>query len=193
MSEESKADVKVLRRVMGYIKPYRMQFILALFLTISGALIGPLRPFIIGDMIDAYVEGEDSILVSIGKQFTISREQGFLFWTLVIVGSLFIEGIISFYSTYVSSLLGQSIIRDIRIKLFKRITTFKLKYFDRTPIGSLVTRVISDIEAIADIFSEGILTIFSELLRVIVVLVFMFMQSWELTLLGLIPLPIMFI
>ena len=193
MSKESGLDGKVLRRVFRYVKPYRAQFVLALFLTILGATIGPLRPLIIGDMIKAYVAGQNSFLIELGDKVSIKHEDGFLFWTLVVIGSLFIEGIISFYSTYMSSWLGQSIIRDIRTRLFRKISSFKLKYYDNTPIGSLVTRVISDIEAIADIFSQGILTIFSELLRVVIVLVFMFTTSWELSLLCLIPLPIMFI
>jgi len=172
-------DMKLFRRVVQYVTPYKRVFYLALFLTIFLAGVGVVRPILIGQAIDVYVIGSDA--------------EGLLYLTLIIVGILFIEAAAQFYQTYYSNWLGQSVTIDIRSKLFNHITSFNLRYFDKTAIGTLVTRCISDIETIAQIFSQGLLTIMGELLKLIVVIVVMFAINWKLTLLSLIPIPLLIV
>lgn len=172
-------DKKLFRRVIQYVIPYKGVFYLAFFLTIFLAGVGVIRPILIGQAIDVYVIGNDA--------------EGLLYLTLIIVGILFVEAAAQFYQTYYSNWLGQSVTIDIRSKLFNHITSFNLKYFDKTAIGTLVTRCISDIETIAQIFSQGLLTIMGELLKLIVVIAVMFAINWKLTLLSLIPIPLLIV
>jgi len=172
-------DMKLFRRVIQYVTPYKSVFYLAFFLTVFLAGVGVIRPILIGQAIDVYVIGNDA--------------EGLLYLTLIIVGILFIEAAAQFYQTYYSNWLGQSVTIDIRSKLFNHITSFNLKYFDKTAIGTLVTRCISDIETIAQIFSQGLLTIMGELLKLIVVIAVMFAINWKLTLLSLIPIPLLIV
>ena len=102
---------------------------------------------------------------------------------------MILEGIIQFFYIYLSTWLGQHVIEDLRSKLFKHILSLKMKYFDNTPIGTLVTRTVSDIETIADIFSQGLLVIIAELLKLIVVIIFMFYTDWRLTIITLLTIP----
>lgn len=168
-------DMSLLSRVMVYAKPYMRIFYLAFFLTILLAALGVARPWLIGKAIDIYVVEGDP--------------RGLLYLTLLVVGILFMEAVAQFYQTYYSNWIGQSVTIDLRSKLFNHITGFKLRYFDKTAVGTLVTRCISDIETIADIFSQGLLNILGELLKLIVVIAVMFAISWQLTLYSLVPIP----
>lgn len=170
-------ELSLFKRVFSFVKPYKRTFYLALSLTILLAGLGVLRPWLIGKAIDGYVINSDP--------------QGLLYLTLLVCFILFIEAICQFYQTYFSNWLGQSVTIDLRDKLFAHITSFKLKYFDNTSIGALVTRCISDIETISQIFSQGLLNIMGELLKLIVVVAVMFAINWKLTLYSLIPIPIL--
>jgi len=170
-------DTRLFSRVMVYAKPYTSVLYKALFLTVFLAVVGVLRPYLIGKAVDEYVVANDS--------------NGLLILTLVIVGVLFSEAFMQFYQTYYSNWLGQSVTIDLRSKVFTHITSFKLRYFDKTAIGTLVTRCISDIETIAQIFSQGLLSIMGELLKLIAVIGFMFWVSWKLTLYSLAPIPLL--
>ncbi|MCZ4409568.1 ABC transporter ATP-binding protein [Cryomorphaceae bacterium 1068] len=172
-------DTKLFSRVMVYAKPYMGVLYQALLLTILLAVVGVLRPYLIGKAVDEYVVAGDS--------------NGLLVLTLIIVGVLFVEAFMQFYQTYYSNWLGQSVTIDLRSKVFTHITSFKLKYFDKTAIGTLVTRCISDIETIAQIFSQGLLSIMGELLKLIAVIGFMFFVSWKLTLYSLAPIPFLIV
>jgi ATP-binding cassette subfamily B protein len=112
-------------------------------------------------------------------------------WTIIILSLLVIEALLQFFQTYSANVLGQDVIRDIRVKLFSHLTSFKLKYFDRTPIGRLVTRAVSDIETIASVFSSGILVIIGDILKLVIVIGFMLYLNWRFTLIVLIPIPIL--
>jgi len=112
-------------------------------------------------------------------------------WTLIIVFILFLEGIIQLAGSYFSNLLAQSVIKDIRKKLFHHILTFRMRYFDQTPVGALVTRVVSDLEAITEVFSSGLMEIAGDLISLIFVLTLMFYTNWELSLMTLIPIPLL--
>lgn len=170
-------DMGLLRRVFRFMKPYMRVFYFALFLTIMLAGLAVIRPILIGQAIDKYVVTNDP--------------NGLLALILLITGILFVEAAAQFYQTYYSNWLGQSVTIDLRSVLFTHITEFKLKYFDRTAIGTLVTRCISDIETIAQIFSQGLLSVLGELLKLVVVVIAMFIINWKITLFILIPIPVL--
>lgn len=172
-------DVPLLGRTISYVKPYSFRFILTTILTIVTAFLSPLRPMIIKYTVDEHVSNFDA--------------QGLLYMTLLSVAILFLEAILLFYQTYLANWLGQSVIRDIRDQLYEHVLKFKLSYFDQTPIGILVTRVVSDIERIGDVFSQGILVIAGDILKLVVVIVAMFYTNWKIALIVLIPLPLLFI
>lgn len=170
-------DLGLLIRVLRYVKPYRAMFIFTTFMVIFSALLAPLRPYLI-----QYTLDETIIIPKPGLLKTM---------ILLIVGILILEGIVQFLQTYLANWLGQSVIRDLRVDVYRKITHFRLKYFDRTPIGTLVTRAVSDIETIADIFSDGVLIIIGEILKLSVVLIVMFILDWRLTLICIIPIPVL--
>jgi ATP-binding cassette, subfamily B, multidrug efflux pump len=170
-------EMSLLKRVLGFVKPYQIIFYLTFLLTVSSAIVGVVRPILMGKAIDVYVLQNDA--------------HGLLIITLVVIGLLILEAIIQFYQSYYANWLGQNVTIDLRSRLFRHITAFKLRYFDRTAIGQLVTRVVSDIETVADIFSQGILIILGDLLKLIVVVVVMFVYNWKLTLVVLIPIPLL--
>jgi ATP-binding cassette subfamily B protein len=170
-------DSKLFRRILGVSKPHITLLIYGIILTILLAFLSPLRPYIIGKLVGEYVR--------------LSDEKSLLYGALLVVGILIIESIMLIAVSYISSDLGQRVVKDLRDQLFKHITKLKLKYFDQNPIGMLVTRSVSDMETIADIFSQGILVILGDLLKLGGVLCFMFYINWKLTLIVLIPIPIL--
>ncbi|TNF45893.1 MAG: ABC transporter ATP-binding protein [Bacteroidetes bacterium] len=180
MSEKKGLNTLVFRRLLSHAKPYRGLFALAVFCTITLSFIGPLRPKLIGEMVDKFiVKTQDSVQL--------------LNWTLVIIALLVIEGLLQFAGSYLSNLLAQNIIRDIRKKLVGHVLSFRMRYFDRTPIGALVTRVVSDLEAITEVFSSGLMDIVGDMISLIFVLILMFLSNWELSLMTLVPIPLLII
>jgi ATP-binding cassette subfamily B protein len=129
--------------------------------------------------------------VTIDKYVGVKDFNGLVTMTLIMIGLLFLQAIIQYYHTYMSGWLGQSIIKDIRIKLFKHIQTLKLQFFDKTPIGRLVTRNVSDIETLSQVFSQGLAAIVGDILQLVVILGVMFYTDWKLTLVSLSTLPFM--
>jgi ATP-binding cassette subfamily B protein len=180
MSKESKIDFKVFKRLLKFVKNYKRLMIYSFICTILLAILGATRPYLIGNLADKYIISE-------------KNPSELLRWTIVIFILLIFEGILQFLNALSSNLMAQSIIRDIRQKLFKHMLSFRMKYFDQTPIGSLVTRLISDIEAIAEVFSAGLIEIAGDLLMLIFVISFMFFKNWQLTILTLIPIPLLLI
>ncbi len=180
MSKQSKLDTQVFKRLMKFAWPYKRLVIISFFCTILLAVVSPYRPKLIGDIVQKYIVSEESRNVNL-----------FFFWTMIVLGMLFLEAILQFLTTYFSNLLAQSVIRDIRKKVFAHITSFRMRYFDKNPVGGLVTRVVSDIEAISDVFSSGLIDILGDLLMLIIILIFMFLDNWKLSLLALIPVPIL--
>lgn len=164
-------------RIMRYVKPYRSMFIYTSILVLLSAGLAPLRPWLIQYTLD--------------ETIIIPQPNMLKLMTIIIVGILILEAIIQFAQTFMANWLGQSVIRDLRVDVFRKISGFRLKYFDKTPIGTLVTRAVSDIETIADIFSEGVLIILGEILKLVVVLIVMFFLDWRLTLICIIPIPIL--
>jgi ATP-binding cassette subfamily B protein len=172
-------DFNLLNKVLLYSKPYKSIFVLTILSTILLAILSPLRPWLIQYTIDNYV--------------AIPNPNQLLKMVLLMIAILIIESVVQFFNTYHTNWLGQNIIKDLRINLFQHILNFRLKYFDNTPIGTLITRMISDIEAIADIFSEGLLVILGDLLKIIAVIAVMLYADVKLTLISLSVLPLLFI
>ena len=180
MSISKRFGFSILKRLLPYSKPYRWLFIGAISITIFLAILVPTRIIIIGYMTSEYIE-KSSNLPMLAK------------FSLLVVGMLLLESILQIFSSWTANLLAQSIIRDLRNKVFKHILSFKMSYFDKTPIGSLVTRVIQDLEAISQVFSAGFIDIFGDLFSLFVMLAYMFFLNWKLTLLALIPIPLLII
>jgi ATP-binding cassette subfamily B multidrug efflux pump len=170
-------DLNVLTRLFRFVKPYKGYFYFLVFLTVAMALLVPARPYLIQITIDQYV--------------SIKDYNGLLSMVLLLVGLLFIQAIVQYLHTYFSGWLGQHIIRDIRVKLFRHIENLKLQFFDKTPIGRLVTRNISDVETLSDVFSQGLAAMVGDILQLIVILGVMFYTNWKLTLVSLSTLPLL--
>jgi ATP-binding cassette subfamily B multidrug efflux pump len=172
-------DIRVTSKLARYIKPYRGLFILEIFLTVVVAVLATVKPYIVQYTIDHPIASGDVI----GLYYMI----GILLFTLVI------HTFISYANTYLADWLGQSIIRDIRIKLYAHLMRFRLSFFDKTPIGRLVTRNISDIETLSNFTSEGLAGILGDVLQLMFILSFMLYMNWKLTLISLSVLPILLI
>lgn len=170
-------DVNLLKRVFRYVKPYKTIFIWSMILTVALAAIAPLRPLLIEYTVDKYILN--------------NNKEGLINMTLVMLVLLFLQSIIQYYHTYLTNTLGQSTIRDLRINVFNHIGSLKLRFFDKTPIGQLITRTVSDLETIADIFSEGLIMIAGDILQLITILAVMLYSDWKLTLIVLIPMPLL--
>jgi ATP-binding cassette subfamily B protein len=170
-------DTKLFKRIMSVSKPHNKLLFYGVMITVLLAFLSPLRPFIIGKLIGVYVK--------------VGDEKSLLIGTLIVIGLLIVESLLLIAVSYISSDLGQRVVKDLRDQLFKHITRLRLKYFDQNPIGMLVTRSVSDMETIADVFSQGILVILGDLLKLSGVLIFMFYINWRLALIVLIPIPLL--
>ncbi|MBL4668747.1 MAG: ABC transporter ATP-binding protein [Flavobacteriales bacterium] len=191
-------DFSLFRRVMTYVKPYKSMFYTTAFLSIILAFITIIRPVLIQVTIDKFIAGVESktfpFLNTFINQFSIDNQlEGLWFMTMILIGFLALESIFQYFFTLLGSLLGQNVIKDLRNQTFKHVINFKLKHFDNTPIGQLVTRTVSDIETIAEMFSGGILVIIGDLLKIVSVIACMLFINWDLALITLIPIPILFI
>ena len=167
-------------RLLSLARPYKRYFFIAFACIITLSFLGPLRPYLIGKMVDNYI---------INSQ----NKEKLLTWSLIIAGILVLEGIFQLIATYFSNLLAQSVIKDIRTKTFNHLLSFRMRYFDNTPVGALVTRVVSDVEAITEVFSAGLMEISGDLISLFFVLTLMFLANWQLALMTLIPVPILII
>ena len=170
-------DTNLFKRILKYTKPYQFRFNGVILFAISLSVFAALRPYLLKQTVDAYLEPKD---------------QHGLFTYVAIMGVVLImETISQFYFVYWANWLGQDIIKDIRTKLFKHLLSFRMRYFDNAPVGQLVTRSVSDIEQIARIFSQGLFMIISDLLKMVVVLLFMFYMNWKLTWIVIVAMPIL--
>ena len=172
-------DFDLLKRVLEFAKPYKVTFFIAALSAILLSVLGPTRPLLINHAIDNYI--------------VIPDKQGLINITMILMAILVFEGVLQFFYIYLSTWLGQHVIQDLRTKVFKHILSLRMKYFDNTPIGTLVTRSISDIETIADIFSQGLLVIIAELLKLIVVVSMMFYVDWRLALIAMLTIPVLLV
>lgn len=163
---------------MGLIKPYRKMLFLAAAVTILLAILSPTRPYVIGQIIDRYLlRDKDPNMLLMGS--------------ILVLIMLVSEGILQVVGTYFSNLLAQSVIRDLRQKVIRHFMQLRISYFDKNPVGAMVTRVVSDVEAITEVFSSGIMDIAADLLSLVLIVLFMFLTDWQLALMTLIPVPIL--
>lgn len=168
----------LIARLFSLIKAYKKYVWLSFFSIVVLAILSPLRPYIIGHMVDSYiVKSQDAEML--------------LVWVLVVFSSLLVEAIAQVSSTYFSNLLAQNLIVDLRKRLFKKIARLNITFFDKNPVGSLVTRTVSDMQAITEVFSSGLVDIIGDLLALFLILVFMFFTNWELAFMTLIPIPLL--
>jgi ATP-binding cassette, subfamily B, multidrug efflux pump len=172
-------DWSVLRRLMRFVTPYRGRFYILVFLTIAIGVLSPLRPLLVQWTLDNDVAEGDYM--------------GMVRMMIILVVLLIIQSVGQYAHTYLSGWMGQQIIRDIRTKLYAHLVNLRLRFFDKTPIGRLVTRTISDVETLADVFSEGLAAMVSDLLQLIFILGLMFYTDWRLSLLSLSTIPLLLI
>jgi ATP-binding cassette, subfamily B, multidrug efflux pump len=172
-------DWSVLRRLMKFVMPYKGRFVSVVLLTVALGVLAPTRPILIQYTLDNHVaNGLYEPMV----------------WVMILLLALMIvQAIAQYVHTYLSGWLGQQVIRDMRARLYSHIISLRLRFFDKTPIGRLVTRTISDVETLSDVFSEGIAAMAGDLLQIVFILAFMFYQDWRLALLSLSTLPLLLI
>lgn len=170
-------DVKIFLRLMSFASSYKLRFSIAVFSTITLAFVASLNPYIISETVDDFVNNQDF--------------QKLVYYINILLIIVFVEVILQFLFIYYANWVGQHIIRDIRGTIFRRIQSFKMSYFDHNSVGRLVTRVVSDIETIANFFSGGVFMIVSDILKMLVVIVLMFVMNWYLALIVLAVLPIL--
>lgn len=169
-------DFDIFSRLMGFAKRYRSPFIISCFAAISLAVIAAIRPYLIIETVDHYIKGKDA--------------EGLLTYILLILAVLIVEVVLHLTFIYIANWLGQHIIKDIRIKLFEHVLKFKMSYFDKSSVGQMVTRVVSDVETIAQFFGQGLFMIMSDLLKMVVISGVMLFINWELALISFAVLPI---
>lgn len=170
-------DFQIIQRLYGFIKPYRFRFWFLVFLILCMAGISPVVPLLIRYTLDNYL--------GLGFSSDLFRMLG---WML---GALLLQTLLQFSTSYLAGYLGQTVIRDIRIQLYEKIVNLRLAFFDATPIGRLVTRTVSDIETLNDVFSEGLASIAGDLLQLFLILGVMFYADWRLTLIIVATVPFM--
>jgi ATP-binding cassette, subfamily B, multidrug efflux pump len=180
-------DFTQLRRVLSYAAPYKKWFYGSIVLSIFLAILSPIRPFLIQYTVNHYIRG-GTLGDSSFRERMISL---IIYITVIQIGILLIETLFRFLFSFLTAWLGQTVVKDLRIAVYKKILSLNLSQYDKTPIGTLTTRTINDIEAINDIFSEGLIPIVSDLLSIVSILLFMFVDNWQLTLICLVPFPIL--
>jgi ATP-binding cassette, subfamily B, multidrug efflux pump len=172
-------DWSVLKRLMTFVKPYNGRFIIVVILTVLLGVLAPTRPYLVQYTLDHDV--------------AFGNYDGMVKMMIILLGLLVFQSIAQYIHTYLSGWLGQQVIRDIRARLYEHIISLRLRFFDKTPIGRLVTRTISDVETLSDVFSEGIAAMAGDLLQIVFLLGFMFYQNWRLALLSLSTIPLLLI
>lgn len=170
-------DTKIFKKIMAYTKPYKARFNAVILWAISLSIFAALRPYLLKQTVDKYIETKD--------------EKGLLVYVSIMGIVLLLEVFSQFYFVYLANWVGQDIVKDIRTKLFEHLLRFRMKYYDNAPVGQLVTRTVSDMESIAKIFSQGLFMISSDLMKMVVILVFMFFMNWKLTWIVIIAMPIL--
>jgi len=170
-------DTRLFKRILKYTKPYKWRYYGVIIFAISLSVFAALRPYLLKQTVDGYIKTHD--------------KHGLLMYIILMGIVLVMEVFSQFYFVYWANWLGQDIVKDIRTNLFKHILSFRMKYFDLVPVGQLVTRAVSDIESIARIFSQGLFMIISDLMKMLVVLIFMFYMNWKLTWIVIVAMPIL--
>ncbi len=171
-------DASLMRRLLSYLKPYRKYVVAAIVLNIIFAAMGPLRPYLTKIAIDDYIIPGD--------------HTGLMTLVGILFGLLILQGFIQYMMSVLTEWIGQKAIFDLRMQVFEHLQKLSLRFFDKNPIGRLVTRTTNDVESLNDMFSSGVVTIFSDIFVIFWILIFMFFMSWELSLVTLAVLPFLF-
>lgn len=172
-------DLGVLRKVFSFAIPYKKKVYISVALSIVLAIISPLRPYLIQYTVNEFIADKNTYWL--------------ILITVIQIGMLLVETALRFYFGFITSWLGQTVVRDLRVTVYKKVLNLNLSEFDRTPIGTLTTRTINDIESVNDIFANGLIPIISDLLSIASILLFMFGVDWQLSLISLAPFPIVII
>ena len=172
-------SLQILKRVLQFARPYRRSFYTSIALSIVLAVFTPIRPYLIQLTVDDYI--------------TNKLAEKIVLITVFQIGFLLIETALRFWFSYITAWLGQSVVADMRTTVYKKVLRLNLRQFDQTPIGTLTTRTIDDIERINDIFADGLIPIIADLLSILCVLGVMLWMDWSLTLICLIPFPLLII
>lgn len=180
-------DFALLRRVFRFARPYKNKFYISLVASVVLAILAPVRPFLVQVTINKYIKAGSSA-AGADKSWYIDMV---IYLTLFQIGLLLVESLVRFYFSYLTSWLGQHVVKDMRVQVYSKILGLNLSQFDKTPIGTLTTRTINDIESINDIFSDGLIPIIADLLSIVSVLLVMFWVDWRLSLVCLAPFPIL--
>lgn len=170
-------DSDLMKRLLSYVKPYKKYVAVAIILNIIVAALPSVRPLLTKIAVDDYIAHGDY--------------NGLLMISMFLFGALFLQAGMQYFLTYYTQLMGQNIIYDLRIKVFKHVQKLSLRFFDKTPVGRVVTRVTNDVESLNQLFSSGIVMVFSDIFIIFWILVFMFSMSWDLSLVTLSVLPIL--
>ncbi|HEY0090994.1 MAG TPA: ABC transporter ATP-binding protein, partial [Flavobacterium sp.] len=170
-------DTRLFKRILEYTRPYKSLFYGVIGFAVSLSVFAALRPFLLKKTVDSYIGPKDA--------------EGLLFYVSIMGVVLLLEVFSQFYFVYWANWLGQDIVKDIRVKLFKHMLSFRMRYFDNAPVGQLVTRSVSDIEQIARIFSQGLFMIISDLMKMVAVIIFMFFMNWKLTWIVILAMPVL--
>ena len=172
-------DLSALKKVFKFALPYKNKIYISILLSVVLAVLSPLRPYLIQYTLNVFIEDKN------------------MYWliliTIIQIGMLLVETALSFYFGFITSWLGQTVVKDLRVTVYKKVLGLNLSQFDKTPIGTLTTRTINDIESINDIFANGLIPIISDLLSIVSILLFMFGVDWRLSLISLAPFPILII
>lgn len=183
MPEKNKSNTisnfRALKKVFSFAAPYKKKVYISVALSILLALLSPLRPYLIQYTINTFIADKN------------------MYWlimiTIIQVGMLLVETAVRFYFGFITSWLGQTVVKDLRVAVYEKVLNLNLSQFDKTPIGTLTTRTINDIESVNDIFSDGLIPIIADLLSIVSILLFMFGVDWRLSLISLAPFPIIII
>ena len=180
MKETTKVyNIVLFKRLLNYISPYKLFFSVCIFSVLGLSIFGALRPVVLEKVVD--------------QNLTAQISEGFLFYIIVIGLLLICEVISNYLFIYYASWLGQSVVKDIRVELFNHILNFKLKYYDKSSVGILITRAVTDMERIADIFGQGLFMILSDILKMLLVGIVMIIMNWKLSIIVFCTLPIILI
>lgn len=180
-------NISLLKRVFQFAAPYKRKFYTSLTLAIVLAIMAPVRPYLIQVTINKYVKSGAAAAADHRNPFV----EMVIWITVIQIALLLLESLMRFYFSFLTSWLGQNVVKDMRVKVFNKVLGLNLSQFDKTPIGTLTTRTINDIESVNDIFSDGLIPIIADMLSIISVLLVMFLVDWKLSLICLAPFPLL--
>jgi len=172
-------NIVLFKRLLSYVSPYKLFLSICIFSVLGLSIFGALRPVVLKKVVD--------------ENLTAQISEGFLYYITIIGLLLILEVFSNYLFIYYASWLGQSVVKDIRVKLFDHILNFKMKYYDKSSVGVLITRTVTDMERIADIFGQGLFMILSDILKMLIVGIVMILMNWELSIIVFFTLPIILI